>query len=118
MTLEFAVSGAEAPESDRWAHTSSGPDRVPTAKMVTVDFVVPAAVGGTFADLVAEFVAWVPLPMARRDDGSFHTRIRLAACEEWKYRFLVDGDRLINDWDADDYVIDADAGGCFSLVRT
>lgn len=85
--------------------------------MVTVDFVVPAAVGGTFADLVAEFVAWVPLPMDRRLDGSFHTAIRLPIGASWRYRLLVDGDRWINDWDAQDYVVDDD-GDCFSLVRT
>ena len=85
--------------------------------MVTIDFVVPAALGGTFADLVAEFVAWVPLPMDRRYDGSFHTSIRLATGASWRYRLLVDGDRWINDWDAHDYVVDDD-GSCFSVVRT
>lgn len=93
------------------------PSRPSTARVMTVDFVVPAAVGATFADLVPEFAAWVPLPMVRRNDGSFHTTIRLTARERWKYRFLVDGDRWINDWDADDYVIDED-GSCFSLLRT
>lgn len=106
MTLELA------------AYAGCMPDRASTARMMTVDFVVPAAVGGTFADLVAEFAAWVPLPMVRRNDGSFHTTLRLAAQERWKYRFLVDGDRWINDWDAHDYVIDIDDGGCFSLLRT
>jgi hypothetical protein len=89
----------------------------PVAEMVTVDFVVPPEVGGVYVDLVAEFGAWVPMPMDPRDDGSFHMRIRLEAGRSWRYRFLVDGDRWINDWDAHDYVIDD--GGCgMSLLRT
>lgn len=113
--LEFALSGPLEPaQGTRDVRMS---EHVPKPAMVTVDFVVPAAVGGTFADLVAEFVAWVPLPMDRRDDGTFHTSIRLATGAQWRYRLLVDGDRWINDWDAHDYVVDDD-GDCFSVVRT
>lgn len=115
MTLEFVL--VDATELEPVARDGCVPDRVPRAGMVTIDFVVPAAVGGTFADLVAEFVAWVPLPMDRRHDGSFHTSIRLATGASWRYRLLVDGDRWINDWDAHDYVVD-EAGDCFSVVRT
>lgn len=113
--LQFAVSGPL--ETNPATPDIRASDRGPRVPMVTVDFVVPAAVGGTFVDLVAEFVAWVPLPMDRRNDGSFHISIRLAAGAKWRYRLLVDGDRWINDWDAHDYVVDDD-GDCFSLVRT
>ena len=115
--VELAPSTDTAAEPAWVSDHRSAVRHRPSAEMVTVDFVVPAAVGGTFADLVAEFVAWVPLPMDRRRDGSFHTAIRLPAGARWRYRLLVDGDRWINDWDAHDYVVDDD-GGCFSLLRT
>lgn len=81
------------------------------AAMVDVEFTVPAVVDATFADLVAEFVTWVPLPMDRRPDGSFVVTVRLEAGQRWRYRFLVDGDRWVNDWNAPDYVLDDDGCG-------
>jgi hypothetical protein len=88
-----------------------------SSEMVTVEFTVPACVGGTFADVIAEFLTWVPLPMDRLDDGSFVATIRLQPGCQWRYRFLVDGERWINDWCADDYVTSVD-GSCMSLLRT
>lgn len=117
MTIDVAAPALGGAEVGLVADIRAVPRPRRDRGMVTVDFVVPAAVGGRFADLVAEFVAWVPLSMDRRDDGSFHIAIRLATGERWRYRFLVDGDRSMNDWDADDYVIDEE-GGCFSLLLT
>lgn len=89
----------------------------PQSDFVAVHFTVPASVGGTFADVVGDFLTWVPLPMDRHVDGSFNVTIRLQAERSWHYRFVVDGDRWINDWNADDYVTHAD-GSCMSLLRT
>ncbi len=83
----------------------------------TVTFVVPASVGCREADLVAEFLAWVPMPLDRRCDGSFFVALRLRTGQRWTYRFLLDGDRFINDWDADDYIVEPD-GACVSLLHT
>lgn len=87
------------------------------AGMVNIEFTVPAAIGASYADLVAEFTSWVPLPMDRLTDGRFSITVRLAAGHTWKYRFLVDGDRWVNDWNALDYVVDDDGCG-MSLIRT
>ena len=83
----------------------------------TVTFVVPASLGCREADLVAEFLAWVPMPLDRRDDGSFFVALRLSRGQRWTYRFLLDGDRFINDWYADDYIVGHD-GACVSLLQT
>lgn len=115
MTLDSALPGLAAAEVDLAQADGIVSGRL--SEMVTVDFVVPAAVGGVYVDLVAEFGAWVPMPMDPRDDGSFHASIRLEAGRCWRYRFLVDGDRWINDWDAHDYVIDDDGCG-MSLLQT
>lgn len=83
----------------------------------TVTFVVPASLGCRDADLVAEFLAWVPMPLDRRHDGSFSVELRLRKGQRWTYRFLLDGDRFINDWNADDYTVEPD-GACVSLLHT
>jgi hypothetical protein len=83
----------------------------------TVTFVVPASVGCRDADLVAEFLAWVPMPLDRLGDGSFSVTLRLSKGQRWTYRFLLDGDRFINDWDADDYLIEPN-GACVSMLHT
>ncbi len=87
------------------------------AEIARATFVVPAAVGCRFADLVAEFAAWVPLAMDRRPDGSFGVSVGLEVGRRWSYCFLVDGNRYINDWDADDYIVDVD-GRCVSVIST
>lgn len=92
-------------------------DRLRSCRLVTVEFVMPACVGAATADLVAEFAAWVPLGMDRRDDGSFVVSLRLEPGRSWRYRFLLDQERWINDWTADDYV-SGDDGQCWSVLRT
>ena len=57
------------------------------------------------------------MPLDRRRDGSFSGALRLPNGQRWTYRFLLDGDRFINDWDADDYSVEAD-DTCVSLPRT
>jgi hypothetical protein len=92
-------------------------DAPPAVDMVDVEFTVPAAMGACYADLVPEFTSWVPLPMDRLADGRFTITVRLATGQSWRYRFLIDGDRWANDWDALDYAVD-DEGCGMSLVRT
>jgi len=95
------------------AVTSDGMSR----GLVTVEFVVPSYVGGSYADLVAEFVSWVPLPMDLRVNGDFVVTVRLQAGRRWRYRFLIDGERWVNDFDADEFVSHPD-GGDMSVLRT
>lgn len=86
-------------------------------RFVTVRFIVPASVGAIFADVVGEFSSWVPLGMDRSADGSFRLSLGLERQRRWNYQFLLDGERLINDWNADDYVAATD-GSCMSVLIT
>jgi len=42
--------------------------------------------------------------MTKRKDGQFSTSINLPAERSYRYRFLLDGERWENDWDAEIYV--------------
>ena len=56
------------------------------------------------AALCGDFNSWSPdaHPMRRRKDGIFVTTLRLPP-GEYRFRYLVDGDRWMNDWNADRY---------------
>ena len=82
-----------------------------------VRFVVPASIGASFADVLGEFLLWTPYPMDRRPDGSFVVTLGLERGRRWRYWFLIDGERLINDWEADDYLTNTD-GSSTSVVAT
>lgn len=84
---------------------------------VSVEFVVPACIGATTADLVAEFAAWAPLPMDRQANGSFVVTLGLDPDRSWRYRFFIDEERWINGWTAGDSVA-ADCGQCWSVLHT
>lgn len=86
-----------------------------STRMVAVAFSVPAAAGVDHAELVAEFVSWTPLPMDRRPDGSHAITVWLEAGQTWRYRFLIDDERWIDDWNPSD---DIDDEGCLAIVHT
>lgn len=73
-----------------------------------VSFVIKAdeADGAAAAHLVGDFNNWDPrtLPMARRRDGGFELAVKLAAGREYQFRYLLDGVRWENDWNADKYL--------------
>ena len=56
-------------------------------------------------------------PMTRRPDGSFDATMVLEPGREYRFRYVLDGDRWVNVWDADDYAPNA-FGGEDSVVRT
>jgi len=87
------------------------------ADTTLVTFEAPAWAACAHAELLAEFVAWAPLAMDRRDDGRFTLAVRLDAGREWKYRFLFDGELLANDPAAPDYV-ELEDGSWISVIRT
>jgi 1,4-alpha-glucan branching enzyme len=66
--------------------------------------------------VVGDFNDWSPTatPM-RRDGGRFCTTVRLTAGYRYRYQFLVDGERLENDWAADDYE-ETDRGAYVSVI--
>ncbi len=73
-----------------------------------VTFKIPAelAVDAEKAFLLGEFNEWdvEAHPMKQRKDGSFSTTVSLDAGQDYRFRYLLDEDRWINDTDADDLV--------------
>lgn len=68
--------------------------------------------------LVSEIDDWdtSARPLSRRKDGSFSASIALRPGNRYRFRYLIDGERWINDDQADDYVTN-DYGGTDSVVE-
>ena len=75
-------------------------------KTVRVTFELPSDVEAEQVHLVGEFNDWNAgeTRLQERSDGRFSTTVSLEPESEYRYRFLIDGERWENDWDADDYV--------------
>ncbi|HLI25210.1 MAG TPA: isoamylase early set domain-containing protein [Acidimicrobiales bacterium] len=71
-----------------------------------VTFELPPAVEARTAMLVGDFNDWDTgaTPMTRRKDGRFSVTVSLAAERSYRYRYLLDGERWENDWEAEAYV--------------
>jgi len=71
-----------------------------------VTFELPAEYAGEQVCLCGEFNAWSDdaTPMTKRKDGRFSTTITLPQGQAYRYRYLVDGDRWVDDPAADEYV--------------
>jgi len=76
-----------------------------TGKLCRVTFELPPDVSARKASLCGEFNSWSTQshPMKRRLDGGFSTTLTLPAGREYRFRFLLDGERWENSWQADDY---------------
>lgn len=77
-----------------------------TGGMCRVTFKLPAEVGAETAVLVGEFNGWDRSvePMRRLKDGSFSQTVSLQVGQSYRFRYLLDGERWENDWEADAYV--------------
>lgn len=62
--------------------------------------------GGKHVAILGEFNDWNPSEdtMRKLKDGSFTKTIELQAGQEYQFRYLIDGDRWINEPQADKYV--------------
>ena len=71
-----------------------------------VTFELPPEVNAETAYLCGEFNEWdeTAHPMKRRRDGSHTLTVSLKPGQEYRFRYLLDGGRWENDWDADAYV--------------
>jgi 1,4-alpha-glucan branching enzyme len=71
-----------------------------------VTFQLSQEVSADTVALCGEFNDWDAdrNPMKKRKDGNFSTTITLTPGNSYRYRYLVDGQRWENDWDADEYV--------------
>ena len=72
------------------------------APLVNVTFQLRGEAATTGVSLVGEFNDWNPdtNPMQLSDDGTSSTVVALVA---GRSRYLLDGDRWENDWNADSY---------------
>ncbi|HID64701.1 MAG TPA: glycoside hydrolase, partial [Anaerolineae bacterium] len=70
-----------------------------------VTFVLPPEVEGDTIHLVGEFNNWqTSHAMRRQKDGSWRITMDLEPGRAYQFRYLVDGQRWLNDPEADKYV--------------
>jgi 1,4-alpha-glucan branching enzyme len=71
-----------------------------------VTFSLPADVDATEVYLCGDFNDWDQCshPLERRKDGRFSTTVSLETGREYRFRYLLDGERWENDWEADAYL--------------
>lgn len=94
------------------------PQRKPGAKGQTkVTFSLPKDVQAQEVAVCGDFNGWDPSvhPMRKYKDGHFAVSINLDA-GRYRYRFLVDGERWENDWDAEEYASNP-YGGEDSIIQ-
>lgn len=84
-----------------------------------VTFEVPGEVEAAAAYLVGDFNDWdeTATPMKKLKDGRLTVTIDLAPARDFQFRYLLDGRRWENDWQADRYVRNP-FGGDNSVVVT
>ena len=73
---------------------------------IDVLFIFPSSLNATSVAVVGDFNGWAcdADVMARALDGSFRLSLRLSVGRTYQYRYLIDGCRWVNDWQADSYV--------------
>lgn len=76
-----------------------------TGEKCRVTFKLPAEVGAETAALCGDFNEWdqSATPMKKLKDGSFSATVSLDADQAYRFRYLLDGERWENDWEADRY---------------
>jgi 1,4-alpha-glucan branching enzyme len=76
-----------------------------TGQVCRVTFKLPAEVEAKEVALCGEFNDWdvEANPMKQLKSGDFSTTVSLDAGNTYRYRFLLDGERWENDWDAEAY---------------
>ncbi len=77
-------------------------------KKCTVTFIVqPKAAGNAkIINIAGDFNSWssTATPLEKKKDGSFSVDIELDADREYQFRYLLDGSKWENDWNADKYI--------------
>ncbi len=77
-----------------------------TARTVDVTFTLPAEVQASTVALCGEFNQWSAedIRLERGSDGSWRATVALEPGRSYRYRYLLDGERWENAWQADRYV--------------
>lgn len=75
-------------------------------KTCLVTFSLPAQVKARKAHLYGDFTDWeqAPKEMLPQEDGGFSITLILATGHDYRFRYMLDGQRWENDWAADAYV--------------
>jgi hypothetical protein len=76
-----------------------------TVSMVDVTFTLPGEVGAGHVALCGDFNNWTAgnIALKRGGDGSWQTTVPLEPGHSYHYRYLLDGERWENAWQADRY---------------
>jgi 1,4-alpha-glucan branching enzyme len=71
-----------------------------------VTFKVPEGLEAESVTLLGDFNGWQPEvnPLKSRKDGSWSTTVSVKAGQEYRFRYLVDGNSWLNDEEADSLV--------------
>ena len=71
-----------------------------------VTFELPAEYAGERVSLCGEFNDWAPeaTPLTKRKDGRFSASVNLQQGRSYRYRYLVDGERWVDDPQPDAFV--------------
>lgn len=80
--------------------------RATRKKSVQVNFELPGAVGGDSVALCGEFNEWSSeaTPMGLGEDGCWRATVALEPGRSYRFRYLIDGERWENDWQAATYL--------------
>lgn len=80
-----------------------------TGRSCRVTFELPVEVNAQTAYLCGDFNDWNESshPMKHAKDGNFKLTVSLKPRREYRYRYLLDGERWENDWAAESYVPNA-----------
>lgn len=74
---------------------------------VTFSLPAEAVTGASSVTLLGDFNEWqeqAGIPLKPQKDGSYKTQVELSGGQRYEFRYLVDGYRWENDYDADQYV--------------
>lgn len=74
---------------------------------VTFSLPAEAVSGASSVTLLGDFNEWqeqAGIPLKPQKDGSYKTQLELSAGKKYEFRYLVDGYRWENDYNADQYV--------------
>lgn len=104
MFMVYRIHGIQSNEQEEM---SKMPKKIysKTGNSCRINFELPEAVRAKKASIVGDFNKWNPKahPMKQKKDGSFYVTVYLQSGNTYRYRFLLDGRRWENDWNAEEY---------------
>ena len=105
-TEELTPAGLAGPAvRDRAAEQLATTAEPATVGTVDVTFTLPGEVGAGHVALCGDFNNWTAgnIALNRGGDGSWQTTVPLEPGHSYRYRYLLDGERWENAWQADRY---------------